>query len=417
MSERIFDVLVVGAGMVGAATACLLARSGFSVAVVEPHEPRPFEPTSDTGLRVSAFSPGSADVLRETGAWRQIEAQRHGPYRRMHVEDRDESVILEFNAPEFGLERLGTIIENDLVQWSLWQTLQVMGGVEIICPDKIQTMDSQNDGVQVELESGRRIRSRLLVGADGANSGVRQMLGIEQQHWEYGQHGLVAVVRTRQPNPGIAWQRFMQGGPLAFLPLQDGTSSIVWSRPQAEARRLLELEQDEFLAELEQAAVSEQADWPGKMVSCGPRASFPLTMRLSQRYAGPRAVLVGDAAHVVHPLAGQGVNLGLMDAAGLVEVLLEARRQQTDIASERVLKKYERWRRSEAEVMARGIHGIRGLFTPEVLGPVRKLGLGLVARSWMARESFILRAAGKHRNAPALSRGTALTELLHPKTA
>ena len=135
-------------------------------------------------------------------------------------------------------------------------------------------------------------------------------------------------------------------------------------------------------------------------------------MRLSQRYAGPRAVLMGDAAHVVHPLAGQGVNLGLLDAAGLVEVLVDARSHQADIASEKTLRKYERWRRSEAEIMARGIHGIRGLFTPEALGPLRKLGLGLISRSWTAKEAFIKRAAGKNRNAPALARGEALTDLL-----
>lgn len=416
MTDRTWDVLIVGAGMVGAATACLLARSGFSVAVVEAREPGAFDPSAPVGLRVSAFSPGSVDILAEAGAWRQIEQQRHCDYRRMHVEDRDESAVLEFNAPEFGLERLGTIIENTLVQWSLWQSLQVMGGVEIICPDQLESLDCQEDSVSVRLSSGRELRCRLLVGADGANSRVRKMLGIEQDHWEYGQHGLVAVVQTEKPNPGIAWQRFMQGGPLAFLPLADGRSSIVWSRPHPEARHLLELDDDTFLAELEQAAQSEAQNWPGAMRSCGPRATFPLTMRLSKCYAGPHAVLVGDAAHVVHPMAGQGVNLGLLDAAGLVEVLVEARHNQLDIASEKTLRKYERWRRSEAEIMARGIHGIRGLFTPEALGPLRKLGFGLVSRSWMAREAFIKRAAGKNLNAPALSRGTALTDLLRPES-
>ncbi len=402
--------------MVGAAAACLLARAGFSVAIIETREPQPYDASAPTGLRVSAFSPGSVDVLAEAGAWRQIEQQRHCAYRRMHVEDRDESVALDFNAPEFGLERLGTIVENHLVQWSLWQSLQVMGGVEIICPDRLEFLDHDEDGPIARLDSGRQIRCRLLVGADGANSRVREMLGIEQEHWEYGQHGLVAVIETEQPNPGLAWQRFMQGGPLAFLPLQDGTSSIVWSRPHAEARRLLELDDDSFLTELQEAAWTEGHSWPGVMNSCGPRAAFPLTMRLSRRYAGPQTVLMGDAAHVVHPLAGQGVNLGLLDAAGLVEVLVYARRNQTDIASEKTLRKYERWRRSEAEIMARGIHGIRGLFTPEALGPLRKLGFGMVSRSWIAKEAFIKRAAGKNRNAPALARGEALTDLLRTGT-
>jgi ubiquinone biosynthesis UbiH/UbiF/VisC/COQ6 family hydroxylase len=238
------------------------------------------------------------------------------------------------------------------------------------------------------------------------------MLGIDQDHWEYGQQGIVSVVETNKPNPGIAWQRFMEGGPLAFLPLQDGTSSIVWSRPEAEAQRLLELDDAAFCAELEQAAAGKSQAWPGTVSACGPRAAFPLTMRLSHNYAASRAVLIGDAAHVVHPLAGQGVNLGLLDAAGLAEVLVDARSHQADISSEKTLRKFARWRRSEAEVMARGIHGIRGLFMPEVLAPLRRLGLGLVARSWTAKEAFIKRAAGKNRNAPALARGVALTDML-----
>ncbi len=413
-ADRKFDALIVGAGMVGTATACLLARSGFSVAILEAHEPAAFDPESAVGLRVSAFSPGSQAILAEAGAWRQIDKQRHCPYRRMRVEDRDESLVLEFNAPEFGLERLGTIIENQLVQWSLWQTLQAMGGVEIICPDQLESLEYVNDEPVVTLGSKRQVRCRLLIGADGADSKVRKLLGIDQDHWEYGQLGIVSVVATKRPNPGIAWQRFMEGGPIAFLPLQDGTSSIVWSQPEAEAWRLLDLDDESFLAELEAAIAGENQTWPASMLTCSPRAAFPLTMRLSHRYAASHAVLIGDAAHVVHPLAGQGVNLGLLDAAGLVEVLVEARNKQLAISSEKTLRKFERWRRSEAELMARGIHGIRGLFIPEALAPLRRLGIGLVSRSWTVKEAFIKRAAGRNRNAPAIARGAALTDLLHP---
>ncbi len=410
--DRKFDVLIVGAGMVGATAACLLARSGFSVAILEAREPQAFDSTEVVGLRVSAFSPGAQAILNEAGAWRQIERQRHRPYRRMRVEDRDESVVIAFSAPEFGLERLGTIIENQLVQWSLWQTLQAMGGVEIICPDQLEALEYENNEPVARLSGGTSMQCRLLVGADGANSKVRKMLGIDQKHWEYGQQGIVSVVATGKPNPGIAWQRFSEGGTLAFLPLSEGTSSIVWSCSQAEARRLLELDDDTFCAELEQAAAGESQAWPGTISACGPRAVFPLTMQLSHCYAASGAVLIGDAAHVVHPLAGQGVNLGLLDAAGLVEVLVEARSHKADISSEKTLRKYERWRRSEVEVMAQGIHAIRGLFMPEVLQPLRRFGLGLVSRSWIAKEAFIKRAAGQNRNAPALARGVALTDLL-----
>ena len=413
--DQSFDVLVVGAGMVGAAAASLLARSGFSVAVVETEEAEPFDPSKPVGLRVSAFSPGSVNVLNEAGAWRQLRRQRHCPYRRMVVEDRDDSTVLTFDAPEFGLERLGTIVENDLVQWALWQSLLAAGGLELYCPDRVASLDYEAGDPVVQLQSGLVIRCRLLVGADGANSQIRQMLGIAQNHWEYAQQGLVAVVHTDEPNPGVAWQRFMDGGPLAFLPLQDGSSSIVWSRPEAQAQQLQEMDEASFLSQLEVAVSGGEGHWPGGMTQCGPRAAFPLTMRLSERYTGRRAVLVGDAAHVVHPLAGQGVNLGMLDVAGLVQVLVDARAEGEDFAAEKTLLSYDRWRRSEAEILARGIHGIRGLFIPEELGFLRRIGIDLVARSWTAREAFIRRATGRNRNAPALARGTTLTDMLQDK--
>jgi len=410
--NRRYDIVVVGAGMVGAAAAALLARSGFSVAVVESREPRPFEASQPVGLRVSAVSPGSADILAEAGAWRQVERQRHCPYRRMSVEDRDESVFLDFDAAEFGLERLGTIVENDLVQWSLWQSLLATGGVELCCPDRVTGLDHDGEDPVISLEGGKSLNCSLLVAADGADSPIRRMLGIRQDHWEYGQHGLVSVVQTETPNAGVAWQRFMESGPLAFLPLQDGSSSIVWSLPEQEALRLQALDDAAFLTELGNAVAGSESHWPDRLTGCGPRASFPLTMRLSERYSARRTVLVGDAAHVVHPLAGQGVNLGLMDAAGLVETLLEARAEPAGFSGEKTLEKYNRWRRSEAEVMARGMHGIKGIFIPEELGPLRRIGMGLVSRSWTAKEAFIRRATGRHRNSPALARGVPLTQLL-----
>lgn len=401
--------------MVGAAAAALLARAGFSVAVVERNEPGPFKSEQAVGLRVSAFSPGAALILGEAGAWHQVERQRHCPYRRMIVEDREESSCLEFNAAEFGLERLGTLVENELVQWSLWQSLLTMGGVELFCPDGVAGLEYIDGDPSICLVSGKTITCRLLVGADGANSDIRKQLGIKQDHWEYGQSGLVSVIQTSTPNNGVAWQRFLDGGPLAFLPLADGSSSIVWSLPEADAARLLKLDDNAFLAELNVAIAGGEGHWPDTVTDCGPRAAFPLSMRLAERYAARRGVLIGDAAHVVHPLAGQGVNLGLLDAAGLVEAMIGARNKNADFASEKTLEKFGRWRRSEAEVMARGMHGIRGLFIPEPLGPLRRLGFGLVANSWTVRDAFIKRATGQNRNAPALARGQTLTDLLRAK--
>jgi 2-octaprenyl-3-methyl-6-methoxy-1,4-benzoquinol hydroxylase/2-octaprenylphenol hydroxylase len=403
-----YDVIIIGAGMVGSALGCLLSRSGFSVAVVEAREPVAFDPAQPVGLRVSAFSPGSANVLGQAGAWQTIETVRSCAYRRMMVEDRDKSSSLEFVAPAFGLERLGSIVENDLVQWTLWQLLGSSALVQRYCPEQLESIESDDATVSVTLASGTLLQAPLLVGADGAGSQVRAHTGISQEHWEYNQKAVVGVVRCERANPGIAWQRFMKGGPLAFLPLGDGASSIVWSRPLAEADRLLSLDDSGFLAELETACGA----WLGSCETVGERAAFPLTMRLSERYVSRRIVLLGDAAHVVHPMAGQGVNLGIADAASLTELLIGSHRSGRDIGEPAMLQRFDRWRRSENEIMARGTHALRDLFSPDSLGLLRRIGMRAVSRSWLLREAFLRRATGRSSNSPRLCRGDSLASLL-----
>jgi len=397
--------------MVGATLASLLSRSGFSVALVETREPEPFDAGVEVGLRVSAISPGSSAILEQAGAWKLISGQRTRPYRRMQVEDGVEVDPLLFDAPQFNLERLGTIVENALIQWSLWQVVKSGGLVDIYCPDQLDGIEFSTGQNRVLLESGTAITATLVVGADGAASRVRKSVGIRQDHYAYNQHGLVAVVGKQKPNPGVAWQRFLPGGPLAFLPLDDGRSSIVWTRPSAEAERLLALDTGEFINELDAAS----SGWLGRVESCGPRAAFPLSMRLSECYASQRTVLIGDAAHVVHPLAGQGVNLGFADAAGLVESLIRVRLAGGDIGAAGVLQEHDRRRRSESEAMAFGMHGLRSLFNIEGLSPIRSLGMALVKRSWTIKDMFLQRAAGVGRNAPKLATGSTLNELLQGK--
>lgn len=411
MSNPHYDVAIIGAGMVGATLASLLSRSGFTVALVEAYELRPFEDEVDVGLRVSAISPGSAAILEQAGAWKPISEQRNRPYRRMQVEDGVDLDALLFDAPQFNMERLGTIVENSLVQWSLWKVVQSGGQVDLYCPDQLKEISFSCEHNVLTLDSGKVIAASLTVGADGAASKVRKAIGIRQDHYAYNQHGIVAVVGKSKPNPGVAWQRFLPGGPLAFLPLEDGRSSIVWTRPSVDAQRLLALDSGDFVEELDIAS----SGWLGKVESCGPRAGFPLSMRLSECYASQRTVLIGDAAHVVHPLAGQGVNLGFADAAYLVESLIRTRLAGGDIGSAEELKGFDRWRRSESETMAFGMHALRSFFNIEGLSPLRRASMALVKRSWVIRDLFLQRAAGLGRGAPKLATGCTLIELLQGK--
>lgn len=408
MNDLNYDIVIIGAGMVGATTASLLSRSGFTVALVEAHEPQAFDGDADVGLRVSAISPGSAAVLEQAGVWKAISQQRVRPYRRMQVEDGVDLDPLLFDAPVFNLERLGTIVENALIQWSLWHLVSHSGLVDCYCPDRLKAIEFSDKHNRVLLDSGKNLTANLVIGADGARSRVRKAIGIHQDYWAYNQHGLVAVVGKQKRNPGVAWQRFMPGGPLAFLPLEDGRSSIVWTRPSVEAERLLALDGSDFMAELDLAS----SGWLGKVESCGPRAAFPLSMRLSECYAAQRTVLLGDAAHVVHPLAGQGVNLGFADAAELTEVLIRTRFTGGDIGAEKVLQSYSNARRSESEAMAFGMHALRSLFDIDGLSFVRRAGLAVVRRSWTLKDLFLQRAAGVAANAPKLAKGTSLQELM-----
>jgi 2-octaprenylphenol hydroxylase len=407
MNNSNYDVAIIGAGMVGATLASLLARSGFSVTLVEAVEPLPFDAEADVGLRVSAISPGSAAILEQAGAWQWVNTQRQRPYRRMQVEDGVEMEPLIFDAPVFNMERLGTIVENALLQWSLWKVVKSGGLVDINCPDQLDCIEISQHHNRVLLKSGKVINAKLVVGADGAASRVRKAMGIRQDYYAYNQHGLVAVVGKQKVNPGVAWQRFLPGGPLAFLPLADGRSSIVWTCPSLEAERLLALDTEEFISELDIAS----SGWLGSVESCGPRAAFPLSMRLSENYASQGVVLIGDAAHVVHPLAGQGVNLGFADAAGLVEILTRERSKDRDSSMAYVLQSYDRWRRSESEAMAFGMHALRSLFGIEAMSPLRRVGLAMVKRSWTIKDMFLQRAAGVAKNAPKLATGTKLQDL------
>ncbi len=388
------DAIVVGAGIVGTAAALALARDGFEVALVEAQAPKPWRVDDAVDLRVVALAPDGAALLDELGAWKPIRDARVGPYRRMCVWDALAPGELVFDALERGEAALGWIVENRLVQHVLWSALaDAMPANRLACPNTLVDIEEHGDGVTALLGDGTRLRARVLIGADGIGSPLRERLGIGTHGRDYAQRAVVAHVATERAHDGTAWQRFQPGGPLAFLPLADGRSSIVWSLPEAEAARVLALDDQAFRAELGCALDFRL----GAITGASARAAFPLQLRLADRYVAGRCVLVGDAAHGVHPLAGQGMNLGLRDVANLRAQMRRARERGGDVGAAHVLRRYERERRSENTLAARGLDVIERVYSSDSMAAagLRGAALGLAGRFGPLRRFLDAAAAGR----------------------
>ena len=391
--RRDLDAIVVGGGAIGAALALALARDDFDVALIEARAPKPWRAEDDVDLRVVALAADARALFEDLGVWPSIAGARIGPYRRMRVWDASAPGELAFDAAENGEAALGWIIENKLVQHALWQAVGSAASARVVCPAEVASVANEADDVEVMLADGTRLRSRIVIAADGADSPVRAMLGIDSKGRDYAQRAVVAHVATARAHENTAWQRFLPGGPLAFLPLADGRCSIVWSLPDAEAARILALDDAAFRDELGCAFDFRL----GEITSATARAAFPLRMRLADRYVAGRCVLAGDAAHVVHPLAGQGMNLGFRDVACLRRVLRDARERGSDIGAAHVLRRYERERRSENALAARGLDAIERLFgAGDPLTPtLRGAGLAIVDRIAPLKQWFASIAAGR----------------------
>ncbi|MFA6229604.1 MAG: UbiH/UbiF/VisC/COQ6 family ubiquinone biosynthesis hydroxylase [Rhodanobacter sp.] len=382
------DIAVVGGGMVGAATALVLARAGFSTALLEAHAPTPWSTDAEVDLRVVGLAPSSVVLLGELGVWPSIRAARVGPYTHMHVWDAESGAAIDFDAASEGRDRLGYIVENNLVQWMLWQQLQAaggssnpsgrstgtaLGGVRCLCPAVVTGFEAREDRIQLQLADGGLLSASLLVAADGASSPLRQLAGIGTQGRDYAQRAVVAHLSTELPHQHTAWQRFLHRGPLALLPLADGRSSLVWSLPEAEAQRVLALDEQAFAGE-----VGVASDFRlGRITAVSARAGFPLRLKLADRYQAERMVLLGDAAHAVHPLAGQGVNLGLRDVVELRDTLLAARMAGRDIGASHVLRRYARRRRSADTLDALGFDALARVYALQSPALVAARGLGM----------------------------------------
>ena len=370
------DVVVVGAGVVGTAAALALAQAGLDVALIEAAEPARWS-AGARDLRVYAFAPDNAALLDGLGAWRDVIDARAEPYRRMRVWDAAGGGELAFDADAFGRRELGWIVEHGLLVDRLWARVHG-AGVRVACPARVTAIAQDADGVRVQLDDGTRLAARLLVAADGAESSVRALLGGDAPSHDYRQRGLVAYVATERPHDATAWQRFLPGGPLAFLPCTDGLSSIVWSVPEADAARLRALDDAAFGAELTRAFDARL----GAVTLASARAAFPLRRQLIASQVAGRTVFVGDAAHVVHPLAGQGVNLGLRDVGALRDSIVDARRRRADWTAASRLARWARTRRSENTLAAHAFDGLERLFSSDAVAATLLRGplLGLAGR-------------------------------------
>ncbi len=395
------DLAIAGGGMVGCALGCALAEQGFRVAVIELNEPKKDWPVDEVDLRVSALTRASQHILENLGVWEHMKRMRVSPYQEMRVRDAGGQGSIHFDAASIGEPDLGHIVENRVTQLALWERLDEIDGVTRICPDSIEQITLGDKPHYLELKSGKQLRFDLLIGAEGATSPVREMAGITSSGWAYDQHAIVATVWPEQHHGDVARQRFMADGPLAFLPIDDGRCSIVWSTSPAEADRLMALGDDHFCQEL--AAAGEYM--LGRITRVGPRGAFPLRLRNADHYVLPGLALIGDAAHGIHPLAGQGVNLGLMDAATLVDVLVAARAAGHAIGSMATLRRYERTRRGATIGMLGAMDFFKRLFSNEnpPLTLLRNLGLNLADASGPVKHLMIRRAMGLVGELPSLT--------------
>ena len=405
-----FDIAICGGGMVGATFAALLSNepslADLRIALIESRLPVT-PPPAGVELRVSAISRASERILTRAGAWQLLPAAQRCAYQQMRVWDAhtpvDAAAVLQFSASALGEPNLGYIIANN---WLQWVSLEATRQGRVTCfAAELSSIELTDTAATIRLQDGRQITTRLVVGADGANSMSRACVGIQTQVRAYQQSAVVTQIRTERPHQFTAWQRFMPTGPLAFLPLNDGTCSIVWTTTPEHAVQLLALDTNSLATEV--ASASDHI--LGDIKVLAKAVMFPLQVAHVDQYSRPRFVLVGDAAHSIHPLAGQGVNLGLMDAASLVQVLTQARQAgaSLDSLSElAVLRRYERWRKTENTLALGLVDSLNRLFSNEYrsAGVLRRSGLAAIEKVAVLKRSFMLRALGLAGEVPDIVR-------------
>lgn len=395
------DVAIIGGGMVGLTVAAALEGSGLRIAVIESQLPDT-DLTDLPDVRVSAISRASEYILDNVGAWQGITSRRAAPYRSMTVWEQDSFARIDFEAEQIAQRNLGHIVENRVIQLSLLDMVSKQENVTLLAPERCSSIMFGESEAWLNLESGKAITAKLVVGADGANSWLRNQVNIPLTHWDYGHSALVANIRTVENHTETARQIFRPEGPLAFLPLSESNlSSIVWSLDPLNAENLVSMPEDEFNKQLT-AAFDNQL---GLCSVEGERQVFPLKMRYAKDFVKDRVVLVGDAAHTIHPLAGQGVNLGLADAAALAETIIELHQEGKDIGLKTNLRPFERWRKAEAAQMIASMQSFKALFSG--FNPIKKLvrgiGMSLTNEVTPVKDECLKRALGLSGRQPKMA--------------
>jgi len=407
MSNQIEDyqIIIVGGGMVGSALAASLGNSDISIALIEPNvaqQPPQTDLSSgesscaDFDTRVSAITAQSEALLSKLGIWDMISAQRKSAYQGMTVWDAEGTGEVNFNANELHVPCLGTIVENREIVWALQQRVEQASNITII-RDYVSHIDNQDeqDLTPVFLASGQSLKTQLLVGADGALSRIKQWGEFGNTEWDYQHHALVATIELEHSHQATAWQRFRPEGPLALLPLaagNDKTCSIVWSTNEEECQQLLALDDESFCQQLGLAFEQRL----GQVVNVGPRAAFPLRQRHAKNYVVPGIALVGDAAHTIHPLAGQGVNLGFKDVAALSEQILRANKAGLALGDISSLLRYQRRRQADNLLMMGAMEGFKRLFAAQqpMIRLLRNQGMRLFNRAAAVKQHVVMQAMG-----------------------
>jgi len=398
------DVLIVGGGLAGGAMACAVAESGLSAVVVDIEDPATVLAAGFDG-RASAISLSSRRLLEGIGAWPAMEPEAC-PMLDIRVADGQSPLFLHYDHNDIGDEPFGHMIENRVIRRALIERMRSLDGVQLLAPARLVGLERSSDGVEGVLADGTTVNARLAIAADGRGSRVRGEADIGLTRWSYRQVGIVCTVAHERPHDNVAHEHFLPAGPFAILSLNGNRSSIVWTEREDLAPALMALDEAGFIAELRQRF----GDFLGDLSVVGPRWSYPLSLQFAERCIDRRLALVGDAAHGMHPIAGQGLNMGYRDVAALAEVLTDARRLGYDIGDSTVLHRFERWRRFDNTLMLAMTDALNRLFSNDI-APIRlarDIGLAAVNRVPPLKRLFMRHAMGVVGELPRLMRGQPL---------